>query len=252
MIAGWISRVALVHNKVAGMTTNQGAQERRPAVRSAWPFHRIRKALILALALLAAGCPQVASAATRVIFYSHGWESGPKGETIFPHAFIRIQHFPEGGPPFDKSYGFHTRVLTRAMVGSQGYLRATGNHNYRYSKPDFWLEISDDQYRALIDRIAWWSTPEGSAYNVWSRNCFDFVADMAETIGLKPGNTRTFKPLVFMSETWRLNPGRLRPSSELDLQPPEPTQPPAELQADPVDDGAAGGRPTGTRPDGRR
>lgn len=234
------------------MTVVGSARGYRQAARAGAPVDHILRGLVIALVLLATAWPQLATAATRVIFYSHGWESGPKGETIYPHAFIRIQHYPEGGPPFDKSYGFHTRVLTRAMVGSQGYVRATDNHNYRYSKPDFWLEISDDQYRALIDRIAWWSTPEGSAYNVWSRNCFDFVADMAATIGLKPGNTRTFKPLVFMSETWRLNPGRLRPPSELDLQPPASTLPPAELQADPVDDVGVGGRPTGTRPDGRR
>ncbi len=215
-------------------------------------LYRIPKALTIALVLLTACWPQTAGAATRMIFYSHGWETGPKGETLFPHAFIRIQHFPEGGPVFDKSYGFHAHGMTQAVVGSQGFVRARDNHNYRYSKPDFWLEISDDQYRALIERIAWWSTPEGSAYNVWTRNCFDFVADLAASVGLKPGNTRTTRPLVFMRETYQLNPERLRPPDELDLLPPEPTQQPAELEAGQVDEGADGRRPTGTHPDRRR
>lgn len=214
------------------MRTASRARGIRPAAGADARFRRAFRGLILALVFLAAGWPQLAAATTRLIFYSHGWETGPKGEKLYPHAFIRIQRFPDNGPPFDMSYGFHTRVLTRAMVGSQGYVRATDNHNYRYSKPNFWLEISDDQYRALSDRIAWWSTPEGSGYNVWSRNCFDFVADMAATVGLKPGNTRTFKPLVFMGETWRLNPGRLRPPEELDLAPPDTTRQPVELQTD--------------------
>lgn len=161
--------------------------------------------LFVALALVTTGWPQLAAASTKVTFYSHGWGVGPNGETVYPHAFIRLEGSPNGGPVIDQTYGFHVRSVVEAMWGRPGVIKPTGGRYLADSQANFWLEISDAQYNALMDRIAWWKTPEGSIYNLRTRTCIDFVADMAAILGLKPGNPRTWDPAKFMGDTYTRN-----------------------------------------------
>jgi hypothetical protein len=183
---------------------------RRAITESATTASRSLRSLLVVLVLLSASWPQLAEAATRVTFYSHDWGSGPNGEVFFPHAFIRLEGNPNGGPAIDRTYGFTTGTIAQAMGGHPGRIVPTEGDFMAQSQADFWIEISDAQYDLLMDRIAWWQTPEGSTYNIWTRSCIDFVADMATTLGLKPGNARTWKPAVFMKSTYRLNADRLR------------------------------------------
>ena len=183
---------------------------------------RSLRLLLVLLALSTAGWAQTAAAAIRVSFYSHGWGIGPRGETLFPHTFIRVEGNPYGGVAVDQTYGFFAYSVSRAMGNHPGYIAATGKGYAGESTLNFWLEISDDQYKALMDRIVWWETPEGSIYNLKTRTCIHFVADMASTLGLKPGNARTWKPQVFMDETLRLNADRL-------TVPPPPAPVPASV-----------------------
>ena len=77
------------------------------------------------------------------------------------------------------------------------------------STPHFWVEISDDEYRALRERIAAWTRPPGSDYNLNRRNCIHFVADLAQHLGLEAAATNHLKPEVFLAETTKLNETRV-------------------------------------------
>ena len=199
---------------------------------------RFARVLVVVLALTTAGWPQSAAAAIRVTFYSHGWGIGPLGQTIYPHAFIRLEGNPYGGAEFDMTYGFHVRSAVDAMKGYRGFVAPTGKRYLADSQANFWLEISDAQFTALMARVAWWHSPEGSWYHLRTRTCIDFVADMATTLGLKPGNPRTLKPAAFMKETYQLNADvvRLPDASKPVLPetaPPPPDQPAGRLPDEP-------------------
>ena len=184
--------------------------------------NRFRVLLVL-IVLLTAGWAQSAAAEIRVTFYSHGWAVGSGGETYFPHAYIRIEGSTADGPPVDETFGFTAENLSRAVKNLPGLVQPANPRFPGVSVAHFGLVISDEQYRILMARIAWWKTPEGALYNLRSRNCIDFVADMASTLGLEPGQTRTWKPAVFMADTMKRNPGRIMVSAE----PPPSAAPPS-------------------------
>lgn len=177
-----------------------------------------------------------AAAEVKVSFYSHGWGVGPNGFTYFPHAFIRIEGAPAGGEPVDDTFGFTATDPTAAALNLRGYVKPADPRYIGNSQLHFWVIINDDTYRVMMDRIAWWQSPEGWVYNIRSRNCIDFVADMAATLGLEPGGTRTWKPGVFMDDTVRRNAGKLilpgaAPAVQPDPPNPSPAQPDAGLPA---------------------
>ncbi|MDO8297764.1 MAG: hypothetical protein Q7T19_15160 [Caulobacter sp.] len=167
------------------------------------------RVLLILIVVLTAGWAQSAAAEVRVTFYSHGWAVGSGGETYFPHAYIRIEGSTADGPPVDRTFGFSAENLSTAVKNLPGLVQPANPRFPGASVAHFWLVISDEQYRTLMARIAWWRTPDGSLYNLRSRNCIDFVADMASTLGLEPGQTRTWKPNVFMADTMKRNPGRV-------------------------------------------
>lgn len=172
------------------------------------PVSRV-KALLVLIVLLTAGWAQSAAAEVRVTFYSHGWGVGPRGETYFPHAFIRVEGQTAEGPPINETFGFTGTNLSRSMSNRPGVVVAADPRYLGASTAHFWLIITDDQYRALMAMIAWWKTPEGSTYNLRTRNCIHFTAEVARTLGLEPGTTRTWKPMEFMADTARRNGGRI-------------------------------------------
>lgn len=184
--------------------------------------NRFRVLLIL-IVMLIAGWTGPAAAEIRVTFYSHGWAVGSAGETYFPHAYIRIEGSTADGPPVDETFGFTAANLSRAVKNLPGLVTPANPRFPGASVAHFGLVISDEQYRTLMARIAWWKTPEGSLYNLGSRNCIDFVADMAGTLGLEPGRTRTWKPNVFMADTMKRNPGRVVVSVGLAAAPAPPS-----------------------------
>lgn len=166
--------------------------------------------LLLALvAVFTVGWVQTAAAEVKVTFYSHGWGVGPGGVTYFPHAFIRVEGTPQGGEPVDRTFGFTATDLTTAMTDRPGIVKPADPRYIDDSTPHFWVLISDEQWRVMLEKITWWMTPEGAVYNLKTRNCIHFVGEMARLAGLEPGNMKTWKPAVFMNDTVRRNPGRL-------------------------------------------
>lgn len=169
---------------------------------------RLRLLLVLVIALTA-GWVQTAAAEMKVTFYSHGWGVGPGGVTYFPHAFILVEGTPEGGEPVKRTFGFTATDLTTAMTNRPGIVKDADPRYIDDSTAHFSVVASDEQYRVLIEKITWWMTPEGSVYNLKSRNCIHFVGEMARLLGLEPGNMKTWKPAVFMNDTIKRNRGKL-------------------------------------------
>lgn len=166
---------------------------------------RILKTLLAALALLVAF---PAAAEVRVSFYSHAWNA--QGDGMYPHAFIRVTGQPAfATAPIDETYGFTTRQQALVFLKARGHVESADAGYVSRSVPHFWVEITDDQYRSLRERIDTWSRPPGSDYNLNRRNCIHFVADLAQHLGLGAGDTKTLKPEVFLSEMTKLNETRV-------------------------------------------
>lgn len=176
---------------------------------------RALRALLAAFLLLVAF---PASAEVRVTFYSHAWNAG--GDGMYPHAFIRITGRPDWeAAPIDETYGFTTNQQALVFLKARGHVEAADAGYVSRSTPQFWIDISDDQYRALRERIDTWNRKPGSDYNLHRRNCIHFAADMAQQLGLSIAATNHLKPEVFLAETAALNGTRVA------LGAPPPSQP---------------------------
>lgn len=166
---------------------------------------RALKALLAVLMLLVAF---PAAAEVRVTFYSHPWGAGGDGQ--YPHAFIRVTGQPAWAPaPIDETYGFTTKQQALVFFKARGLVEGARPDYVARSTPYFWVEISDDDYRALRERIDTWNRPPGSDYNLYHRNCIVFVADLAQQLGLTVGDTKTLDPDIFMADLKRLNATRV-------------------------------------------
>ena len=166
---------------------------------------RVLRALFTAVLLLVAF---PAAAEVRVTFYSHAWNAG--GDGMYPHAFIRITGQPQGAEkPVDETYGFTTKQQALVFLKARGHVESADAGYVARSTPHFWVEISDDEYRALRERIDAWTRPPGSDYNLNRRNCIHFVADLAQHLGLEAAATNHLKPEVFLAETTKLNETRV-------------------------------------------
>ena len=166
---------------------------------------RALKAL-LAVVLLLVAFP--ATAEVRVTFYSHPWNAG--GDGMYPHAFIRVTGQPAWAQtPIDETYGFTTRQQALVFLKARGHVESADAGYVSRSIPQFWVEISDEAYRSLRERIDVWTRPPGSDYNLHRRNCIHFVADLAQHMGLSIAATNHLKPEIFLAETARLNETRV-------------------------------------------
>ncbi|MGE5502067.1 MAG: hypothetical protein ACM3W4_09095, partial [Ignavibacteriales bacterium] len=106
---------------------------------------RAFKALIAAVLLFVAF---PAAAEVRVTFYSHPWSAGGDGQ--YPHAFIRVTGLPAWArDPVDETYGFTTRQQALVFFKARGFVEGARPDYVARSTPYFWIEISDDEYRAL-------------------------------------------------------------------------------------------------------
>lgn len=161
---------------------------------------------LLAVCVLLFAAP--AAAEVKVTFYSHAWNA--EGDGMYPHAFIRVTGQPDfAAEPIDETFGFTTRQQALVFFKARGHVESADPAYMDRSTPHFWIEISDDQYRLLRERIDAWTRPPGSDYNLYRRNCVVFVADLAQQLGLSVGDLTTLKPEVFLSEMSRLNPTRI-------------------------------------------
>ena len=140
-------------------------------------MRRIR--FFLALFLLGWAAPVLAE--VQVHFQSKDFAS------TFPHAFVRLTGTdPATGQPIDTNYGFTpTGVGPGILLGPvQGMIQTVDPVYVSRSDLHFTLNLSDEEYRAVLAIVEKWRTAPQPSYRLNSRNCVHFVAEVATALGL--------------------------------------------------------------------
>ena len=161
--------------------------------------------LLLALLLLC-GLPAQAAAAVEIAFYSR-----ELGGNNFPHAFVALRGTVDStGEVVDTSYGFTAKSVTPALLfGSvSGEVVVEGPRQISRSDRQFALTLSDDQYRSVMAVVESWRSRAQPSYNLNRRNCVHFVAELAETVGLRVEYVDRLmkRPRSFLQHVRSLNP----------------------------------------------
>lgn len=137
-------------------------------------------ALAATLFLICAAAP--AAAAVTITFYSHELGSS------FPHAFVTMAGAPDrGGAATDADFGFTAKTVSPAILWGKVSGEVVSNHGASYirgSNRHFSLTLSDAEYDQLMATIARWRSLPQPSYDLGSRNCVHFVADLARSIGM--------------------------------------------------------------------
>ena len=162
----------------------------------------------VALFILLLLWPALASAKVTLTFYSR--ELG----TYFPHGFVRITGATDAAPDkvLDDNYGFTPKsltpsLLTRPVTGE--IMAATAAYVAR-SDAHLFLELSDDQYAAVLATVDKWRTMSQPSYDLKTRNCVFFVGDIARTLGMNVDDSDPRlmrRPRSYIINLIRLNPG---------------------------------------------
>jgi hypothetical protein len=156
--------------------------------------------------LLAFGVPAPAAAAVEIAFYSR-----ELGGNNFPHAFVSLHGTLDStGEQVDTSYGFTAHAVTPALLfGSvTGEVVVEGARQIARSNRQFALVLSDERYRAVIAVVERWRNRPQPSYNLNHRNCVHFVAELAETVGLRVEYVQRLmkRPRSFLEHVRGLNP----------------------------------------------
>jgi hypothetical protein len=138
----------------------------------------MRALVLIALLML---WPAPARAAVEIAFYSRDLEVN------FPHAFVTLKGTLDAtGEVVDANFGFTPRRISPVvLVGSIGGKVVSVEAPYiALSNRHFAVVLTDDQYRAVMARVDAWRTHRQPSYNLNSRNCVVFVAELAAAAGL--------------------------------------------------------------------
>ncbi len=162
------------------------------------------RAIRLFLLLVLFGWSAAASAAVEIAFYSKDMASS------FPHAYVRLTGVEEStGKPIDVNYGFTPVSLGPGVLfGSvRGTIESAGADYIARSDRHFSLKLTDDQYRQVMAIVEKWRNAPQPSYRLNGRNCVDFVAEIAKTIGLSaPVLPKLMKkPKSYLNEITKLN-----------------------------------------------
>lgn len=168
---------------------------------------RLARAALLAFALAAA--PALAQARVMVLFHSF---NGSVFFGRYPHAFVELTGTLDGdGRAIHENYGYSAvgedygilmgkTVPGRITVEEDRYLKTTNVH--------FAVPISDAQYAAIRAEIERWRNGPENPYNIETHNCVNFVARIAEVIGLQVQVPRQMekRPKAWLNFLIGLNP----------------------------------------------
>ena len=138
--------------------------------------------VFLAMALLALGAVP-ASAAVQITFYSKQLSSS------FPHAFVIMRGtLDRNGARVDEDYGFTAKSISPAILMGSVKGEVVSDHNAGYvrqSDSHFTLTISDSEYDRVMATVHRWRTRPQPSYDLGTRNCIHFVAEIAASIGMR-------------------------------------------------------------------
>jgi hypothetical protein len=132
------------------------------------------------LVLLLFGWASAARAEIEIAFYSKDFAS------TFPHAYVRLTGTDESGKAIDTNYGFTPTALGPGiLLGSvKGMIQTVDPVYVSRSDRHFALKLSNEQYRQVLAVVDKWGNARQPSYKLNGRNCVDFVADVAKTLGL--------------------------------------------------------------------
>ncbi len=164
-------------------------------------------AAVLALASFAPTSP--AHAEVFLVFYGHQLSLMGEKRIYLPHAMIGLRGTTtDGKSTVHEHYEFEPTVPIQSILRSQ----TTGQLVAREGEPDsneyFETVVSDEVYRNIEARVAYWQSKQGSTYNLFYRNCVSFVADVARTAGLDTPKGMITEPAKFLVELRRRNVAR--------------------------------------------
>jgi hypothetical protein len=124
-----------------------------------------------------------ANAGVEISFYSR-----ELGGNNFPHAFITLNgQTDDGTEKISSSFGFTAATLSPAiLMGSVGGKVMNEPPSYvAKSNRQFSFELSDEQYRAVMQTIQAWRVRPQPSYNLNKANCIHFVGQVARAAGLE-------------------------------------------------------------------
>ena len=137
----------------------------------------------------------------------------------FPHAFLLVRGVSEAqGGAIEQSFGFTAVAVTPALLfhRAPGEVIDSRKAYLQVSRQHLAIEISDDQYRALLQAVRGWERVKGDPYDLHSRNCVTFVGEMARVLGLNVGDERTMDPARFLEDLRARNVSKLMASDAAD------------------------------------
>jgi len=163
--------------------------------------------LVLVLGALIPALP--AQAAVTVTFYGHEGNRVQNGWLLFPHAFVHLHGTLESnGLAVDYAVGFTARSPGPQLLlfSDRGILNRPEPAYLADGIAYLSVTISDETYEAIKLRFDYWASAEGGTYNLNSRNCIAFVADIAAVVGLETPSARTLSPNGFLKDMVQMNP----------------------------------------------
>lgn len=163
-------------------------------------MRRIRLLIFIFLAGWAAS----AQAQIEIAFYSKDMASS------FPHAFVRFTGIDEQtGKQVDTNYGFTPVSLGPGILfgNVRGMMESASPLYVQRSDRHFALKLTDEQYRAVMAIVDKWRNAKQPSYNLNSRNCITFVAEVAVALGLQaPVLPKLMKkPKSYLNEITQMN-----------------------------------------------
>jgi len=163
-------------------------------------MHLIRPFLVLLLI----GLASPAFAEVQIHFYSKDLGS------TFPHGYVRLTGTVDStGESIDTNYGFTPVHIGPGILAGpvRGMIQTVKPEYVARSVRHFSLALSEEQYRAVLAIVEQWRTTPQPSYRLNGRNCVDFVAAMAVTLGLSaaPDPKLMKKPRSFLQKVTRDN-----------------------------------------------
>ena len=141
------------------------------------------RTLVLAFIFLFATLASPAAAAVQITFYSK------QLDTSFPHSFVVLTGTLErNGARIDEDYGFTAKSISPAILMGAVKGEVVNDHTQGYvSRSDrhFTLTISDAEYDRVMATVERWRTMRQPSYDLGTRNCIHFVAQIAAAIGMR-------------------------------------------------------------------
>ena len=160
---------------------------------------------VLAAALLAL-IAAPASASVQITFYSKQLSSS------FPHAFVIMRGTLErNGARIDEDYGFTASSISPAILMGAVKGKVVSDHSTSYvnkSESHFTITVSDAEYDRAMATVERWRTRAQPSYDLGTRNCIHFVAEIAAALGMRADTPKKLmkKPrsyLEFLTEANR-------------------------------------------------